>query len=149
MPLVTFFHHTDLSSYPEFQKPHIGDYLKIKVPLPSLENEIGFDWVMIEKITDEEIEHFKRVSIVLRPADDPTSETKITAHFFKPSATSTICVEQHKHTVVVIYAGRNQEANTVSDNLAVKLRNAAITLGAKLGASYPQWKSLVKGIIRA
>jgi len=33
------------------------------------------------------------------------------------------------------------------DLLSDKLRNLLIGIGAKLGASFPQWKSLLKGIM--
>lgn len=149
LPLATFSLYTVDDSVKKTDGPKVGDFVKIKIPFPLFAAQSEFDWVKIEEITDEEMDDFKRTCIVLRPTDDPTSDIATTAHFFKPSATSSICVEQHRNLVVVVYAGRNQQANTSPNNIAVKLRNTLVTVGAKLGASYPQWKSLVKGIIRA
>ena len=137
--------HTDLAEKNTLIE---GDYVKIKVPMQSRANEEGYDWVKIEDIDINEDVSFKRTCITLRPSDDPTKESLKTAHFFTSFATSTICIEQQENVISAIYAGRNQLANTDTDNLSAEIRNRLVTFGAKLGASYPQWTSLVKGLVR-
>ena len=43
--------------------------------------------------------------------------------------------------------GRNEVPNTKSEAVMDKVRNAAVALGAILGASRVQWESLVHGIL--
>jgi hypothetical protein len=42
--------------------------------------------------------------------------------------------------------GRNETPNTHTDHVLDNIRNTMVGLGAKVGASYPQWKGLVAGI---
>jgi len=49
--------------------------------------------------------------------------------------------------VIARYHGRNEGVNTDTDSMIDNMRNAAVGLGAKFGLSYPQWKSLVAGLV--
>jgi len=47
------------------------------------------------------------------------------------------------------YAGRNEIINVDNENFSDNVRNYLVGLAAKIGASYPQWKSLIKGMANA
>jgi len=47
------------------------------------------------------------------------------------------------------YAGRNEIINVDNENMSDNIRNYLVGLAAKMGASYPQWKSLLKGMADA
>ncbi|MCL7986878.1 hypothetical protein M8998_02870 [Sphingobacterium sp. lm-10] len=147
-PAATFSLYQDHTNLAEKNTLTEGAYVKIKVPLPSRSNEEGYDWVQIEGIHVNEDKAFKRIAITLRPSEDPTQKSSETAHFFTANATSTICVEQKDNVVSAVYAGRNQSPNTDTSSLSAEIRNRIVTIGAKLGASYPQWKALVNGLVR-
>ena len=67
--------------------------------------------------------------------------------FFKEDATSTFIVERDGNNLRAAVHGRNELPNTKADKPLDKARNAIVGLGAMLGLSNPQWKSLVKGIL--
>lgn len=126
----------------------IGDYVRIDIPGPGLPSSEGYDWVNVENIITEETEHFRQTVLTLRPSSDPTNENPDIAHFFKNLATSTIVVEQKQNSVSTHYAGRNEIVNTDNAAFTDNFRNFLVGLGAKLGASFPQWKALIAGIVK-
>ena len=125
---------------------HREDHIRIDIPGPGLPSAKGYDWVNVEDIIQEESITFKRVVLTLRPCPDPTNEDKDIAHFFRDIATSTILIEQHNTNVFLHYAGRNEVINTENASIADNIRNFLVGLGAKMGASFPQWKALIEGL---
>ena len=124
-----------------------NDFIKIDIPGPGLPSSDGFDWVKVEELVEEHFPDLKRVALTLRPCPDPTHPgTDDTAHFFKDIATSTLLIKQKGMKVCVQYAGRNEVINTENESSLDKVRNFIIGLGAKMGASFPQWKALVDGL---
>lgn len=122
------------------------DRIRIDIPGPGLPSSKGYDWVQVEDITEEETPHLKKIVVMLRPCSDPTHAGADTAHFFKNLATSTILIEQKMNNVYLHYAGRNEIVNTDNESNLDNIRNFLVGLGAKLGASYPQWKALIEGL---
>jgi hypothetical protein len=123
-----------------------SDFIRIDIPGPGLPSSHGYDWVLIERIEEEEEENARRLTLTLRPAADPTQSTEDTAHFFKALATSNVVLHQQAHTLIIRYAGRNELINTDNASLIAHLRNWMVGLTAKLGASYLQWKALIDGL---
>ncbi len=126
----------------------IGDYIRIDIPGPGLPSSDGYDWVRVEAVDEESAEDYQRTVLSLRPAADPTNDHTDTAHFFTDLATSTLIVEQRSNVVTAQYAGRNEHVNTENEALADNVRNFLVGLSAKMGASFPQWKSLVMAIVK-
>ena len=131
----------------ELQRPlHLHDYIKIDIPGPGLPRTKGFDWVNVVHMESKDLSEFKILSISLKPCPDPTDpENNDTAHFFEGIATSTLIVEQRNNSLLFQYAGRNEVLNTENSHLVDNVRNFMVGLGAIIGASYPQWKALIKG----
>ncbi|MVZ67432.1 hypothetical protein GQF61_16375 [Sphingobacterium sp. DK4209] len=123
-----------------------GDYIQIDIPGPGLPSAEGSDWVRVESINEESTAESRQICLTLRPSPDPTSENTDTAHFFKRLATSSILIEQKDKHIFLHYAGRNEVINTDNSSLMDNVRNFMIGLGAKMGASFPQWKALVEGL---
>ncbi|SKB87196.1 hypothetical protein SAMN05660226_03533 [Parapedobacter luteus] len=129
-------------------RPEEGDRIRIDIPGPGPSAGDGYDWVEVEDITEENGPMGERCSITLRPTNNPLKLNDDTAHFFKDVASSTIVVERQGHRVIARYHGRNEVVNTDTDSVVDNTRNTMVGLGAKLGLSYPQWKSLVAGIVK-
>lgn len=125
-------------------QPVEGDKIRIDIPGPGPSAGDGYDWVVVEDVTEVSDE---LCSLTLRPTNNPLKLNEETAHFFKDTATSTLIVERKGREVTARYHGRNEVVNTDTDSVVDNTRNAAVGLGAKLGLSYPQWKSLVAGLI--
>jgi len=123
-----------------------GDYIRIDIPGPGLPSANGYDWVEVEDIREEQDEEMRSVCITLRPCADPTGDSTDTAHFFKRIATSSIVLEQKDKRIFLHYAGRNEVVNTDNASLLDNFRNFMVGLGAKMGASFPQWKALIEGL---
>lgn len=128
-----------------------GDYFKIKIPAPGPAGGDGYDWVRVELMDDtsgfsEEQEAF---GLRVRPAEPPGNNGgEEVAHFFKDDATSSFIVERKGNTIKAAVHGRNEVPNTDAEKPLDKARNAIVGVGAILGLSNPQWKNLVKGILK-
>lgn len=132
----------------ELDRPvETGDFIRIDIPGPGLPSSNGYDWVRVESVTKESTGDYQRTSLTLRPTSDPTNDSPDTAHFFKASATSTILVEQRGNSLLAHYAGRNEVINEDNAGFADNFRNFLVGVSAKMGASFPQWKALVAGIL--
>lgn len=123
-----------------------GDYIRIDIPGPGLPSAGGYDWVQVENIDHQADEHSQRITLTLRPSHDPTTDNSDTAHFFKRLATSSILLEKTGKRIFIHYAGRNEVVNTDNDSILDNFRNFMVGLGAKMGASFPQWQALVEGL---
>lgn len=126
----------------------VGDFIRIDIPGPGLPSSNGYDWVRVEAVDEDTADDYQRTVLTLRPAPDPTNQNTDTAHFFTNLATSTLIVEQRSNVVTAQYAGRNEHVNTENQAVADNLRNFLVGLTAKMGASFPQWKSLVVAIVK-
>lgn len=146
VPLSTFT-LTDQNGHEVIREAEEGDYLKIDIPGPGTHTGDGFDWVRIEKIEEEITISSSVITLQARPAANPTQKDADVAHFFSQQATSTFQVRQSGTTVSAEEHGRNEVPNTATSNLTDNIRNTFVGWTAKIGLSYPQWKSLVKGIV--
>ena len=126
-----------------------GDYLKIDIPGPGTSIGEGYDWVVIEEIKEEKTENMDLTSMTVRPAANPENENKDVAHFLKDHATSTFQVRRIGLEVSAEEHGRNEVPNSDTDHTLDNIRNTIVGWSAKIGFSYPQWKSLVVGLIES
>ncbi|QPH41372.1 hypothetical protein [Pedobacter endophyticus] len=124
-----------------------GDYIRIDIPGPGAAAGKGFDWVHIEKIENSVTETESWVAMRVRPSAHPNSSEDDTAHFLKDIATSTFIIRQVDRIVYAEEHGRNEVPNTDGVGVYDKGRNLIVALAAKFGLSYPQWKSLVNGLL--
>ncbi|HEX8376826.1 MAG TPA: hypothetical protein VF602_03345 [Pedobacter sp.] len=126
-----------------------GDHFQINIPGPGSKAGDGYDWVQIESITSETTNNTELTAIKVRPATSPQNSKQETAHFFNNEASSTFLVKREGNTVKAEVHGRNEQANTEAESLIDKTRNIIVAVGAMLGLSDVQWKSLVKGLIKS
>jgi hypothetical protein len=146
VPLSTFT-LTDATGQEVIKEAEEGDYLKIDIPGPGTHAGDGFDWVRIEKVHEEINNSSAVITLQARPSANPAQQDPDIAHFFSQQATSTFQVKQSGNTVSAEEHGRNEVPNTDTSHLADNIRNTLVGWTAKIGLSYPQWKSLVKGIV--
>ncbi|WP_316811666.1 hypothetical protein [Pedobacter heparinus] len=124
-----------------------GDFIRIDIPGPGTRTGHGYDWVIIEALVEESGENAEAISMRVRPAPHPLGDDEYIAHFLKSCATSTFQVKRIGNCVSAEEHGRNEVANLETGNLLDNIRNAIVSAGAKIGFSYPQWKSLVSGLL--
>jgi hypothetical protein len=144
------FELTDSSGNIIHRFPQQGDYIRIDIPGPGTDKGNGYEWVQIEAMDEEKDLNAKQEIIVIKvsPASSPQNNSKSIAHFFQPGASSTFMI---KLTGSIIHAevhGRNEKPNMNTSGILNKIRNFFITIGAFLGISKLQWKSLVKGLVK-
>lgn len=125
-----------------------GDYIRIDIPGPGTAMGMGYDWVKIEEIIAIEEAEEQVLSMTVRPCGHPISEREETAHFLTRAATSTFIIRRTGLCVAAEEHGRNEMPNTAEGSFFDKSRNFIVGMAAKLGLSYPQWKSLTKGLLR-
>jgi len=124
-----------------------GDYIRIDIPGPGTSVGQGYDWVLIESIVEASEVGMELVSMKVRPTASPLSNNGDTAHFLTEQATSTFQVKRIGQHVLAEEHGRNEQPNTYTMSTTANIRNMLVGWAATLGLSYPQWKSLVKGIL--
>lgn len=148
LPAATFTLMDTLANETKKTRTVEGDYVRIDIPGPGPSAGDGYDWVKVEKIQEESSEDVEVCSITLRPTAHPLKNKEDTAHFFGSEATSTLAVKRVGVEITASYHGRNEEVNTKMEKAVDKLRNTVVGWGAKMGLSYPQWESLVKGLVK-
>lgn len=124
-----------------------GDFIRIDIPGPGTMAGMGYDWVIVEQIIFLEEPDSSTLAMRVRPSAHPVSGSTEIAHFLKSIATSTFLIRRDGKAVFAEEHGRNEVANTDVERLIDKGRNFTVGLAAKLGLSYPQWKSLVKAFL--
>lgn len=144
------FKLTDASGTPVNRKPIQGDHIRIDLPAPKTDDGEGYEWVVIEQVDDQSnpSSDEEYLAIKVHPADSPLNNKKAVAHFFEPETSSTFIVRRNKSSIQAEVHGRNEVPNTHAENLWGKIRNLFIAIGAMLGVSKLQWKSLVNGLIK-
>lgn len=145
---MSAFALTDSSGNPVNRLAQEGDYIRIDIPGPGTGLGKGYDWVKVEEIAMEKEGDSERLTMRVRPADNPRSENRETAHFFTEQASSTFQVKRNGRHISAEEHGRNEQVNTYTESTADNLRNMFVGWAATFGFSYPQWKSLVKGFIQ-
>ncbi|SRR5258706_6597221 len=129
-----------------------GNYLRITIPaVPGSPTGNGADWVRVEKINEQHDKNYESVAISVRPAASPVNNENNegeVAHFFAPDATSTFIIERNNLEVVASVNGRNETPNTGTRKFRAGVRNLLVAVGAMIGLNKPQWKSIVKGLIK-
>lgn len=131
------------------RSPQRGDYIKIDLPGPGPTSGDGYDYVVIEAIEDHtdaqaDTESF---SFRSRPAPKPGSNKDEIAHFYTDAASSTFLLVRKGNIVSAAEKGRNEVVNNKDVGVIDKIRNTAVGESARHGMAYPQWKTLMKGIL--
>lgn len=144
---MSHFFLTDSGGNLVERKATTGDFIKIDIPGPGSKTGGGYDWVKIEEIKEELTDGVEILSIRARPAANPLTDGKDIAHFLTDDATSTFQVKCIGNTIYAEEHGRNEVPNTGTAHAMDNIRNTFVGWGAKIGFSYPQWKSLVKGLL--
>lgn len=148
--ILAKFQLMDANGNKLYRRAREGDYLRINIPGPVNKSGEGYDWVRIEQIefTDDESESYEYVAMKVRPCESPLNHEHATAHFFKNIATSTFMVKRKYNVISAEVHGRNEEPNTDAISTSNKIRNFFVGIGAILGFSKVQWKSLVDGLVK-
>ena len=133
-----------------YRRAREGDFLRIDIPGPDDTSGEGYDWVKIELIefSDNEAESLEFVAMNVRPCPSPLNKDQATAHFFKDVATSTFIVRRKLNVISAEVHGRNEELNTEDLSITSKIRNFFVGIGAIMGFSQLQWKTLVDGLVK-
>lgn len=148
LPAATFVLTDTRGQETEKAAAEEGDLVRINIPGPGVAAGGGYDWVRVEKIHQEATDGMELCVVTLRPTANPSEQGGETAHFFEESATSTLMVKRIGPKVIASYHGRNEVVNTDMEKPLDNLRNAVVGWSAKMGLSYPQWESLIQGLVK-
>lgn len=124
-----------------------GDFLRIDIPGPSNQTGSGYDWVKVEETAFTSSPDSDRYSFRVRPAKDPLSNSKDTAHFYSGTSTSTFAIAREKNVVSAAVYDRNTKPNTDDDSAVGKVRDAVVGTAGLAAFSRIQWQNLVDGIL--
>nr|WP_294945430.1 hypothetical protein [uncultured Mucilaginibacter sp.] len=140
---------TDAQGKELYKMAEKGDIFYINLPAPGPLAGDGKEWVRIEsmELVEDAGAESEYLTITVRPIANPKHKNGASiAHFYSHASTSTFIVERYNNHVSVAVHGRNETPNT-DTNIYDTVRNTIIALAAREGMSFPQWKSLTKGIL--
>ena len=125
------------------------DYIRINIPGPGPKAGDGYDWVQVDLVEDRRKKAASEESfgILLVSSPNPVGEDKKAAHFFTEDTTSTFHILRNGNSVIARYHGRNEQINNKTPKLGDNIRNTIVAIGAMLGLSELQWKSLLTGLL--
>ena len=128
----------------------IGNYIKINIPAPKLQESKGCDWVIIEKVDEAANPNndSEEIIVTVRPTQQPFDDANATTHFFDSDTTSSFLIKRMGKTVTASEHGRNEIVNLKTNNVIDKVRNFFVAIGALLGLSDVQWKKLLIGLLK-
>ena len=144
----TDFRLTDRDGTEVHRPAQEGDYFNIDIPGPGSDSGEGLDWVQIIEIEHKAEANSEHLAIKVQPRPHPAKVEKNVSHFFDEEASSTFMVRREGLKVSASVHGRNEQPNTETENITDKIRNAVVAVGAMLGFSKAQWKSLVEGLVK-
>jgi len=124
-----------------------GMFFRIDIPGPGTETGDGFDWVIVEKISEYQLEDIESFGIRVRPALNPTNTDQEIAHFYSSQTTSTFTVTRENTKVTAAVYDRNTKANTDDQSFLDKIRNILTGVAGILAFSKIQWESLTSGLV--
>lgn len=130
------------------RKAQNGDFIRIDIPGPGSNAGAGYDWVRIIQILEHEDPLSRSLTMMVRPSAHPLSAKAEIAHFLKVDATSTFVIRMEGLSVFAEEHGRNELPNINEGSFYDKGRNFMVGMVAKLGLAYPQWKNLVKALLK-
>ena len=144
------FQLMDDKGNPIHDRAAVANYIRIDLPGPGTKAGSGYDWVIIETIEDKNSPSgdCNYTAIKVRPTESPVDAAKQTAHFYKPTATSSFIVERVGTRITAYVYGRNESPNTKVNSILDRIRNLIISISTFLGFQKPQWKSLVVGLLK-
>jgi len=144
------FQLTDSLGNDVSRAPKEGDHIRIDIPAPGTDKGNGYEWVRIETLDEQSDSAAQKeyIAIQVSPVPSPQNNSNSTAHFFHPGATSTFIIKRSGLVIHASVHGRNEKPNTDASGIFNKIRNFFIAIGAMLGISKIQWKSLVKGLVK-
>src|SRR5690606_27642199 len=123
-------------------KPEVGNYVKIVLPAPALEN-----WVNVIDIK----EHQNSAEFTVSPSPNPTEKEKgqeELEHIFIDEATSTYTVELQNKTLHAYEIGKNDGINNEGAEAGKrKLINTLVAEGGWAGFQKFQWKKLTDYLV--
>ena len=138
-----------ISRNEDFKQVQENDYLRINIPGPGSIAGDGYDWVIVEKIEENNFsETDKNIGLKLRASSNPHTDKTDTAHFFKKEATSTFIIKLKDDVVTAYYYGRNEVPNVEDVPILDKVRNTVVATGAAIGLSELQWNALLTGFLQ-
>lgn len=146
--VLASFQLTDDKGEPLNRLAQQGDYFKIDIPGPGPRAGDGYDWVQIKELKEQKEGETESISIMVRPAKDPSNSSDDVSHFFSEESTSTFKTIREGTKISTSIHDRNAKPNTDVDSVTDKVRNAAVGAGAISGFAKIQWTSLVNGLLK-
>ena len=121
------------------EKPQIGDFIRILLPLPVPEN-----WVKITDIQD----HADKAEFTVHPSRDPQESDNDIEHFFVDEASSTFKVERKSNTIYAYEIGKDEGINNRGEEAGDRgLLNTILSEGGWLAFQEMQWEKLTTYLV--
>lgn len=122
-----------------------GDFFEIDIPGPASIRGRGKDWVQIKQIGSDETADEQLTFMRVRPTAPPFAPHSKPTHFLSNDASSTFLLYRQNVKVTAAVFGRNEVPNVQVPGWKDRIRNLVVAIGAFVGLSYTQWKSLIRG----
>lgn len=125
-----------------------GDHFKIDIPGPGSKEGGGYDWVVVEMMSELYEGENETIGFRIRPAGNPFNQHTAIAHFYAPEATGNFMIMRRQKKVIAWIVDHNLKTNDKAETLIDKVRNATVGTGAIALFSKLQWQALADGIVK-
>jgi len=125
-----------------------GYYIRVDVPGPGSKEGDGYDWVLIEEVSEVAFENIQSIGIRVKPAANPQKDSGHIAHFYDPTATSNFIVTREGDVVTASIIDRNIKPNDDAESVTDKIRHTMAGIAAMSAFSKIQWKNLAEGLVK-
>ena len=123
----------------EADKPQVGDFIRILLPVPTPEN-----WV---KVTDVQ-EHQDVAEFTVHPSKDPRESEEDVEHFFVDEASSNFKVERKGNVIYAYEIGKNEGINNQGKEAGERdVLNTLLSEGGWMLFQEMQWKKLTRYLV--
>jgi len=129
--------------------PQENDLIRIKIPGPGNPESNGYEWVKIEKISNQlpNVGEIENITMICIPTKVPgQNKSKHIAHFYSEKSTSNFRISKGLKFIKIGIYGRNETPN-MNTSFIGKMRNSLIGIGGMFGISKIQWKIFAEKII--
>ena len=142
------FQLTDEQGHPVTGILKKGYYFRINIRSTTTGTD-KYDWVKVEDIEEGHIDGVSDWTIVkIKPVEQSLPYSGELTHFFSASASSNFFVKRQRHKVTAAIFGRSEKPDAAIKGFWEKFRISIIGILRLIGFNRPQWKQLVKGILR-
>ncbi|MES2512855.1 MAG: hypothetical protein V4580_01870 [Bacteroidota bacterium] len=130
--------------------PHVGDLIRMRLPILPNSSEERFGWVRIENFesTKDLLKDEDMFGFCVRPVDGPLDVDSVDDYKYNSEVISYFLLFRKASTIMAIERDRDQMAHGSSPSLVKKIKNILHEILASMKLSRSRWTRLMDGLLK-